>query len=134
MSISASGTDSVKEALRLHLARYDEQGDSEVIGTLQQLQTVVKITDSPVVDAAVKQRNCPQLGPRQYLVACVNDGDSVKVRGVYLNSQIYALEAARSYMQSMEWKLLEIPEALENELRRKIGDKEPQPSCSCSLL
>ena len=137
MSTRALSTDA---SLMFHLVHHMGKGAPMTIGTMKELQGVVKIMDSPEVAAAIATRHYPYLPERQYLVACVDNWLDVKVWGIYVSGQIEAMEKNRSSPQvrDIEWKVLEIPEALEAELRKRIIDVPeglpPSPCPHCTIL
>jgi hypothetical protein len=123
MSTQAS---SIKNILMFHLVHHMGDGQPMKLGTTEELQGVVKIMDSPVVARAIAARQYPRLHERQYLVACVDNWLDVRVWGIYASSQIEAMEKNRRSPQvnDIKWRILEIPEELEAELRKGIIEAE----------
>jgi hypothetical protein len=133
MSIQA---DVIKHRLTQLLEHGNAKG-AGYIGLVEELQGVVKMTDSPkIFDAIVRgDFRYPHLLKRQYLVACVDNGLNIRVWGVYTSSQIEAMELYKTSFQvkSVEWKILEMSEELEAELRERINTP-PTSAWECTIL
>ncbi len=133
---------SMKSRLGTHLAQCTKRFFPVDIGDLELLQkTALKIIDSEEISVAIQTgatNYYPVLPERQYLVACVKEESNIRVWGIYNAEQIRQMKALHT-AENIEWKLLVIPEELENELRGVTrgtsADSNPQqPRRTCALM
>jgi hypothetical protein len=110
----------IEMSLKSHLVNHHERGKAVEIGTMEQLKGVVKIIDSPAISNAIE--DYLSLPKRQYLVACVNNWVDIRVWGIYTANQIGAMQRNAASVNHIDWKILEIPEELEAQLRADIID------------
>jgi hypothetical protein len=128
----------MKNKLRMHLDQSQRRLFPVSIGDLVQLQTALKITHSEDIASAIRKGTTnyyPVLSERQYLVACVKEESNVRVWGIYNADQILQMKALHDGA-NIEWKLLVIPEELENELRgvTPAYSNPQQPRRTCALM
>jgi Mg/Co/Ni transporter MgtE len=141
MSATVAMSEAMKNKLRTHLAQYERKLFPVDIGRLTQLQTALKIIDSEDISRAIREgaaRYYPVLSEGHYLIACVKEDTNVRVWGIYNAEQITQMKAMHD-VQNIEWKLLEIPHELEEELRAGTSgvsaySKPSQQRRTCALM
>lgn len=118
----------VRYALQQHLVHFHHKDKAPAfqIGTTEQLDTAVKISDSDTVSQCFgwdgAPSDYPELPKRNYLVACVDRWADVQVYAIYNFKQMNQMYDQRrsGYVNRIDWKVLEIPEELESDLLRGV--------------
>lgn len=105
-----------------------EKASIKMIGTKDQLDTVVKLTSSEKVTSCFRQADqspykYPKLLERCCLVACVDRYIEVQVFAVYTLEHMKEMHAKKGSgaVRDMSWRILEIPEELASELLNSIA-------------
>lgn len=120
----------VKFNLQLHLInmRHPENASVLKIGQTEQLAVATKISSSKQVSKCFWGREpeyYPELPKRNYLVVCVDRWLCVEVFAIYSLEQMKQMKAKEDfdsgYIQSIDWRVLELPEELEADLLNGVG-------------